>query len=570
MRVRHDRLRHARFRRTATGATLVALLGGVSVAGTAGPASAWDGTAAPRANAVSVPPEIVVDGVHRRVFVNDATSGNITVSDYAGRWVGRVHGTADVSGLALSKDSKTLYATLSSADTIVAIDTATLKETARYSTGAGTAPLDLVVAGGKIWFSYGTTATGGNLGSLDLSGAAPVVVLDQAGGVRWKTAPQLSVAPGKGDADTVVAGSQFEYRVPTEIAVYEVASGTAHKRVHREDARVPLAVEDIAVTADGTEVMLAGGNYDSLPTLFTSNLFRNDGSKASRDFSGIKGRTNAVETAPGGAVAVGVDHSDDSDVYVFRLGESAPIRIDGFGELKDLAPRGLAWAPDGSKLFALVSGLGDDHLGRVRVIDEPTKSASRLGVTAPAKAPLDKKLTLRGTIGSALALPWSVPVQITRTDAASPKGKSLGTRTVTPDYDGAFTVQDTPPVGGKVTYTLRYAGDATHTAVTASVSVDVPRNKTTLTLDGDGKTFAYGKNATLVAQLGKTWKERTVSLYAQPAGGAKKLLRTSKVDSKGRIAVTYKITKNTKFSAVFPGDARTAPAQDTSAVKVRR
>jgi hypothetical protein len=50
-----------------------------------------------------------------------------------------------------------------------------------------------------------------------------------------------------------------------------------------------------------------------------------------------------------------------------------------------------------------------------------------------------------------------------------------------------------------------------------------------------------------------------VAIYAQPAGGAKKLVMKAKVNSAGVLTISYKVTKNTTFTAVFAGDAHYAP-----------
>ncbi|MBP5941183.1 hypothetical protein F3K43_38475 [Streptomyces sp. LBUM 1476] len=138
-----------------------------------------------------------MDGVHRHVFISDPKTDSVVVADYTGKAVGRIVGETGGDGMVLSQDSGTLYVALPGADAISAVDTVTFKETARYATGAHTAPLDLALAGGKLWFGYGEYAReGGNIGSLDLSGAVPVVTLDQSGGVPWESAPQLTTTPG--------------------------------------------------------------------------------------------------------------------------------------------------------------------------------------------------------------------------------------------------------------------------------------------------------------------------------------------------------------------------------------
>ncbi|MEU8590338.1 Ig-like domain repeat protein [Streptomyces sp. NPDC048664] len=558
------RVRHARSRATATGtAALAILLGSVCLAGAdARSAAADSGTTLP-ISADWPRGEMVVDGVHHYVFISDPKSGSVVVADYTGRTVGRISGETGATGMALSRDSSTLYVALPDADAISAVDTATLKETARYATGAHTAPLDLAIAGGKLWFGYGAYARGGgDIGSLDLSGAQPVVTLNQSGGVPWESAPQLATAPGDGQG-VLVAGNKD--RSPEELAVYDVSSGTAQRRAHRKQI-MPDSLggqEDLALSPDGQEIVTADGIDD-----FVTNLRPDlEGAAGLRSFQ-IQGEPNAVQYAPDGTLAVGVRYGTHVDTYVYRPGDSIAIRTISTGDYNLVEPHGLAWAPDSSKLFLLTSDGASGKNLVLRSYDDATKAVTRLSVRAPAKAALDGKLTLTGTFG--LTLPWlpsSLPIEVTRTDLASPKGKSLGVRTVWLSRDREFEIEDTPEAGGKVTYALRYPGDATHAPVTATATVEVPRNRTTLTLDGNGTTVKAGKNATLTAKLGRTWKERKVSVYAQPAGGAKKLIRAASVDRTGRLAITCKVTKNTTFTAVFGGDARTEPAQATRLIK---
>ncbi len=558
MRVRHATSRTAV---TATSAVVV-LLGCVCLSGSA----AADSQGTLPISADWPRGEMVVDGVHRHVFISDPKTDSVVVADYTGKAVGRIVGETGGDGMVLSQDSGTLYVALPGADAISAVDTVTFKVTARYATGAHTAPLDLALAGGKLWFGYGEYAReGGNIGSLDLSGAVPVVTLDQSGGVPWESAPQLTTTPG-GDRGVLVAGSKD--RSPEELAVYDVSSGTAQRRAYRKEI-MPESLggqEDLAVSPDGNEIVSADGVEDFVTNLHP-DLF---GDKSSRRLQ-IQGQPNSVQYASNGALAVGVWYGRSGDTYVYRPGDNLPVRVVDTGDYNTVQPHGLAWAPDGSKLFLLTSDGASGKNLVLRSVDDASKAVTRLSVSAPAKAPLDRKLTLTGTFGFALPdLPGSLPVEVTRTDLASPKGKPLGTRTVWLSRDRVFGIEDTPAAGGKVTYTLRYPGDAAHAPATATATVVVPRNRTTLALTGNAKTVTAGKNATLTAKLGRTWKERKVSVYAQPAGGAKKLVRSAVVNRDGKLVVAYRITKNTTFTAVFSGDARTEPMQATTTVKAGR
>ncbi|MFJ5729061.1 YncE family protein [Streptomyces paradoxus] len=118
--------------------------------------------------------DIVVYGVHRRVFISDPAAGQVVVTDYAGTVTGTVGSLPGVHGLELSPDSGTLHAAVHDADAVVAIDTATATESRRISTGAGAGPAYVALAGGKLWFGYGTSGDG-NMGSLDPSAADPAV-----------------------------------------------------------------------------------------------------------------------------------------------------------------------------------------------------------------------------------------------------------------------------------------------------------------------------------------------------------------------------------------------------------
>lgn len=81
----------------------------------------------------------------------------------------------------------------------------------------------------------------------------------------------------------------------------------------------------------------------------------------------------------------------------------------------------------------------------------------------------------------------------------------------------------------------------------------------TLTLSTDRSTYAFGATATLNIHLGATASNRTVSVYAQSYGAARKLLRTTAVDTSGNLAVRTVLTRMTNFSVRFAGDASDAP-----------
>lgn len=186
-----------------------------------------------------------------------------------------------------------------------------------------------------------------------------------------------------------------------------------------------------------------------------------------------------------------------------------------------------------------------------------------LTLQAPATAPRGAALSFDARLGDG---PYAggETVTVTRTDAAHTTTPVTWTAPVA--ADGTITVKDTPSIGGANTYTVDYAGDGGHQAVTASATVQVARATTSLSVAADASTYAYGAMATVTAHLGTTYDGRTVSLWATPAGGKKTLVKTGTVDSKRNLRATYKVTRSTTFTASFAGDHRYAPATATRAV----
>ncbi|MFF3562202.1 Ig-like domain repeat protein [Streptomyces sp. NPDC002574] len=190
--------------------------------------------------------------------------------------------------------------------------------------------------------------------------------------------------------------------------------------------------------------------------------------------------------------------------------------------------------------------------------------ASTLTVSAPSSAKRSAKITVTGRLTSSVSFPAGTRVAVVRTDLTYPKGKSLGTKTVA--SNGTFSFTDTPTTGGSVTYTATYAGNAQHNPATGKDTVAVSRLATSVSIRTNHSTYSYGATATVIGHLGKTGKSRVVSIYAQPAGGTKKLVKTANVNSAGDLKVTYKLSRNTTFWASFGGDFSYAPKSVSRAV----
>ncbi|MGW7052326.1 YncE family protein [Streptomyces sp. NPDC054887] len=528
-------------RRSISTATALAVLfsSAALVAGTTGPA------AADSAKVLSVKSvgDIVVDGVHRRVYVSDPTSGKIVVTDYTGAVQATLTGLPGVTGLALSADSGQVYAAVKDTARIVSVETGTYTQTASYALASASAPTSLEIVDGRLWFGYGSS-----IGSLDVSGAEPVVKLDQSGGAQFfGAAPLLGADPAVPGVLVAGAGGR--------LAVYDVSAEGAVLRVQGD---MDTGVKQLDLTPDGKQVLTSwdgSGNGYGFPVYSTTDLSETASYPT-------EAYPNAIAVAPDGTVAGGSSSWYAPDVHIHRAGDPKPTRQYEFPNTGNssggdvLVPGALAWAPDRSRVFAVSENTYGTFT--LRALTDPTKELPALKVSAPTSAERAKKLTVTGKLTSKTALPAGTPLKVTRTDLESPSGKVLPSATT--KADGTFSLTDTPPAGGKVTYKVAYAGDATHAPGSGSDSVQVSRKSTSLTLNRNGKTYAYGADVSFTAHLGTTYKNRVVEIYANPYGPDKpnKLLKKAKVNAQGNLSATVDMKRDTVVSAVFAGDARYA------------
>ncbi|MFI9730073.1 YncE family protein [Streptomyces sp. NPDC052092] len=483
--------------------------------------------------------DMVVDGAHQRVYVSDPTGGKIVVTDYNGTVRATLTGLSGVSGLAVSDDGGQVYAAVTKDDRIVSVDTTTYTQTASYPVGA--APGDLEVVDGRVWFAHGA-----DFGSLDVSGPEPVVHLARRGDGFSGTSSILASDPAV-PGTLVVGGGSY-------VAVYDVSADAAALRA---TTYTGSGVKQLDLTPDGKQVLTSWGEgYGySLGAYSATDLTEQPGYP-------IEAYPNAVRIAPDGSIAGGSFSWYDPDVHIHRPGDPVPVREYDFPNTGNssgadtLVDGALAWAPDASRVFAVSVNTYGTHT--LRALTDPTKEVPALKVSAPAKAERAKKLTVTGKLTSKTLPPAGTALTVTRTDVESPKGRALAAART--KADGTFSFTDTPPAGGRVTYKVAWAGDATHAPASGAAAVEVSRKATSLTLNNNGKVYAYGKKVTFTAHLGTTYKNRTVSIYADPFGAdkPKRLLRTGKVNSKGNLSATVTMGRDTTVSAVFAGDARYA------------
>ncbi|MQY11374.1 hypothetical protein SRB5_14900 [Streptomyces sp. RB5] len=405
--------------------------------------------------------DMAVDGTHHKVFVSDPVdqSGRIAVADYEGNttWLNGPYGAAE---LVLSPDDQTLYVAARHLDSIIAYDTTTLAETGRYYLGADTSPWGLALAGGKLWFSYGDFT--GDLGSLDLSAPEPVVTL----GLDESLDPTAQLATSPTDPDVLVAGTNQPNR--NTLTVYDVGGGTPTTTARRTLAPAEMnGLRDLDVSPDGRTVVTAA----LISTGYQA--FRLDDLTDATTHTTPSASPLAVAVGPDGTVAGAAQNSsaDIPDVSFYAPGATTPLTTLELGSAtQSPEPGGLAWAPDGSRVFTVTREPGVIGL-YLHSSTVTTTVESTLTLSAPATSRKGRALTVTGTL-TAPGLAPGATVEVTRYDATS----SVPLGTITVPADGTFTVTDAPAKAGTVRYGVTYAGDHWHTPASAEMTVEITRH----------------------------------------------------------------------------------------------
>ncbi|MEV5607840.1 Ig-like domain repeat protein [Streptomyces sp. NPDC052225] len=493
----------------------------------AGPASA-------ATVSVGAPGGIVVDGPLKRVFVSDEQAGTIWAADYTGAALDSVDGLAGAGNLAVSDDGATLYVAVPRSDEIVALDAATLDIRTRYALPDGAWPRHVAFTGGRLWFTYGDRWEA-DLGSVDPAADAENAVtmgLSPFGEQQMYGQALLDTDPAR---PGVLAVAEVSW-TPDSMAVLDVTTGTPRVTAWRESAAAPSDgdIRDIDLVPGADEVLVNG----TVRNAYADGAFSETGRYPD---------AHGADVAPNGLIA----GADGTGITVYRPGTTTPLHTyPGYTGT-------LAWAPDSSRIFAVVrDGSGGEAL---KVLTDPTLSVPALTVDAPSSVTRGKQLTVTGKLTASVPLPAGSALTVTRTDAESPGGKALPTVTVA--ANGSYSFTDTPQAGGPVTYRVAYAGDAQHTAVSVSREVEASYTTTSLSLNKGGNVYAYGTDVSFTAHLGTTYKNRTVEIWANPYGGDKpnKLIKTGTVNSSGNFSATVDMTRDTEVMAVFAGDTRYAP-----------
>lgn len=446
-----------------------------SVAAVGLPATSAHAATTTSAVALPIPyySHMLLDPAHHHIFITSGLgpsnrgSSSILVTNYSGQTVATIPNESSATALALSSDGSTVYAVLPSG-WISAISTSTLAETARYFTGTYVDPAYVAYAGGKIWFSYHPANSAADfqsgIGSIDPSTSPATVTLnatnDPVG--TWSAAPRLAASS---NGELVAGGPPNQGSI--QLASYDVSSGTAAVLTPPMTTPTGGNVQDMQITPDGKDVVVASGSP------YYHQIFQVSDLSAVGEYP-TTAFPASVSIASDGTVAAGTT-GNSGEAFMFAPDGSTPLNTYSFGS-STLDVDGLAITPDGSELFAITSPVPSLNVQpTLNIITDPAQVASTLGVTGPATIRKDQAITLTGTLGGASPYAGGQTLTVTRIDPDNPGGVALPD--VTTAANGTFTITDTPPKfngdTGTVTYQVSYVGDQYLTAITASASVIV-------------------------------------------------------------------------------------------------
>ena len=199
----------------------------------------------------------------------------------------------------------------------------------------------------------------------------------------------------------------------------------------------------------------------------------------------------------------------------------------------------------------------------ITILQGSTLKPSSMSLTGSASAKAGTRVTLKGKLAlDGIAVPAGVSVKVYRKLGSKTQATLTG-KTVA---GGGFTVTDLPPAVGSYVYQASYVSNS-YLPASASFAVKVTAAKPPLKLSLSATSVRPGQKITVTATLGAPHFNKTLVIYAQPKGRAKKVIKRATVNARGQISVVYPLMANTTFTLVFTGDTWYTPGTATAAVK---
>jgi hypothetical protein len=496
---------------------------GLLLAGSNQPALA----AAPVSLPISSYFQMVVDAGHGHIFISQGSSSQdgILVTDLSGQVITTITGQTSVTGIALSPDGSTLYAAVSTA--VDAISTSTLTQTASYPLPAGDSPFNVAAQSGKIWVSYNTGGSFAAIGYFDPSAASPAL---QTPAVMsgWSSAPQIAADPQ--DTGVLVATGSF----PNGLASYDTAANPVTTLAGSPTGSSGCSDEqDLAVSPGGSEFAVAchdSGRADQVYSTASLSPLRSLGSSTAPPFN-----VAVSYDAAGGAAAGTTTFVPSPDLYIYPPGSATAVNtyslysLGGAGGI--LAPRGLAWVPDGSQVFGMLIRGSSFALAMIAnpTVATPDHTTTVLNCS-PNPVPIGGATSCTAIVTDTVAGGTAPTGTVAFTSDTSGGSFSSNSCTLAPDStigQATCVVSYTPGQTGsgtQQTITAAYDGDSSHAASSGQAALILTVRTTSTVLTCSPHTVTIGQATSCTATVtdatsSPTAPTGTVTFTSDTSGG---------------------------------------------------
>src|SRR3954470_15583059 len=186
---------------------------------------------------------------------------------------------------------------------------------------------------------------------------------------------------------------------------------------------------------------------------------------------------------------------------------------------------------------------------------------------SPSTAKVGDQIVLSGSLTFAdSSSSAGQTITLTREDAAGTG--QVGDATTASSPDGSYSLADTAPLEGTLTYHAWFAGDATYDPAQASDTVSVSKKASHVSLVVSAHAVTFGASVHLTAHLGRGTDSRILAIYAKPDGESEKLIREAKAGRHRDLHATYTPSKDTTFIARYHGDVAHRAAHDVAVTRV--
>ncbi|MFJ8635856.1 Ig-like domain repeat protein [Streptomyces sp. NPDC093568] len=527
---------------------------------------------------------LAVDNVHQRVFVADSNvgyyqnSGTIAVYNFDGeRLTTIITNQAHVSGLAVSADGSKLYAGLR--DRIEAYDTTTYARTIVAYANTDYCGREVAQSGGQTYFTTPLASSVSQCATAETN--LDAIVNGAHTRTGWNDYGDLLLEAGAGTK--MLMGQPLNTKAANPfLAVFDTSDGAlvrnAARRFADAEGKGALDLKDLALSADGSKVAVADASAGTR-LLNTSDL-----SDAADGYQALPAGASASAVAfsgDGKYIARGASATGSTPDLLVQPADpadaTAPLEFVFEGSLDGdkVVPRGMEWAADGSRLFAVTTNAAGSqywlHIIQPPAVQYDTRFSGGL-THSPAQAAAGEALAVRGKLeqdGPAPAEP--LKVKATRTDANGTH--DLGTFTV--KADGTFSVLDEPDLVGDATYKVSYLGDLTHRPaedITTTVSVGKAPTSIALTAPEEGSlSTGVEITGTFTAQ-GKALPDRAVLKVTRTDRLGTGTLSSVTVGADGTFTINDlpRTRGDADYTVSWPGDDLHSASSASATVYVRR